>query len=102
MPDAMQQMRMILAEIYDYWFGSFPSPTYLPEDRKGMWFTQSDATDAYIRTRFLQAIGQAAATRWDIDALTKQEQVALVVLLDQFPRNLFRGTAQPLPMTPRR
>jgi uncharacterized protein (DUF924 family) len=87
-------LRPVLSEIHRYWLGALPSPTYLPEDRKGIWFTQSDETDAHIRTHFGAAIAEATALDWDLDALPKEEQVALVVLLDQFPRNLFRGTAQ--------
>jgi len=91
--DAKQQIRTILSHVYAYWCGTLPTPTHLPEDRKDIWFTQADATDAYIRTHFLEAVGEAAEADWDIDSFSKQEQVALIVLLDQFPRNLFRGTA---------
>jgi uncharacterized protein (DUF924 family) len=89
-----ERLRPVLAGIHRYWLGALPSPTYLPEDKKGIWFTQSDATDAHIRAHFGHAIPEAAAIAWDLDGLAKEEQVALVVLLDQFPRNLFRGTAQ--------
>ena len=87
------RLRPVLRDIHAYWFGELPSRTHLPEDRKGMWFTQSDATDAHIREHYGAAIPEAAAIDWNLDALTQQEQIALVVLLDQFPRNLFRGTA---------
>ena len=60
----------VLAEIHNYWLGPFSSPTYLPEDRKGIWFTQSHATDAYIRAHFLQAVVVAAAIDWDTGILT--------------------------------
>jgi uncharacterized protein (DUF924 family) len=65
----------------------------LPDDRTDIWFKQSDATDAHIRDHFGAAIPASAAIAWDLDGLPKDEQVALVVLFDQFPRNLFRGTA---------
>jgi uncharacterized protein (DUF924 family) len=91
--DTKLQIRTILSEVHAYWFGTFPTRTHLPDDKKDLWFTQSDATDAHIREHFLEAVGEAAAADWDIERLSKQEQVALIVLLDQFPRNLFRGTA---------
>ena len=33
-----------------------------------------------------------ARPRWDLSALTRQQQVGLVILLDQFPRQIFRKT----------
>lgn len=94
MKEAQIQLRPILSKIYRYWLGTLQSQTHLPDDKKGMWFTQSDETDAYIRSHFGAAIRDAAALDWDLDTLSKEEQVALVVLLDQFPRNLFRGSAE--------
>lgn len=88
----MDSLKPTLAAIHDYWFGALLSPMHLPAEKSGMWFTQSDATDAYIRDHFLEALIQAARIDWDLDALKKKEQVALVILLDQFPRNLFRGS----------
>src|SRR4051794_17388601 len=97
----MDSMKRTLASVYDYWFGTAGLPTHLPEDKKGIWFTQSDATDTYIRERFLEAVRQAAVIDWDLDALSKEEQVAVVVLLDQFPRNLFRGGEEAFAYDPR-
>ena len=90
---SQERLRPVLAEIHRYWFGALPSQTYLPVDRKDMWFKQSDATDAHIRDHFGAAIPEATPVEWDVAALPKEEQIALVVLLDQFPRNLHRGSA---------
>jgi len=94
MASPTERLRPVLSEIHDYWFGPLSSPTALPQDRKDMWFTQSDATDAEIDRRFGSAVEAAALLDPDLPALTPKEQVALVVLLDQFPRNLFRGSAK--------
>ena len=56
------------------------------------WFRRDDAFDAEFRERFLAAHVAAAAGRlqsWLDDA---EGALALVLLLDQFPRNAFRGT----------
>jgi uncharacterized protein (DUF924 family) len=90
---SQERLRPVLAEIHRYWFGALPSKTYLPVDRKDMWFKQSDATDVHIRDHFGAAIPEATPVEWDVAALPKEEQIALVVLLDQFPRNLHRGSA---------
>jgi uncharacterized protein (DUF924 family) len=57
------------------------------------WFHQDDAVDAAIRDRF-QRLHAAAAdgqlAEWEDDA---ESALALVITLDQFPRNMYRGTA---------
>lgn len=57
------------------------------------WFARSDAFDVQIRERFEAA--HHAAARGELDAWTGTAQgaLALLLLLDQFPRNLFRGSA---------
>lgn len=58
------------------------------------WFARDDAFDADFRDRFL-AIHEAAAAgalaHW---GSTAEGALGLVLLLDQFPRNAFRGTAR--------
>lgn len=57
------------------------------------WFTRDDAFDAEFHQRFLHA-HYTAACRGHEDWLVSCEGVlALLILLDQFPRNCFRGTA---------
>lgn len=58
------------------------------------WFAKDDAFDAAIRARFLGAYEAAAAgtlTGWQD---TAEGCYALILLLDQFPRNLFRGSSR--------
>ena len=57
------------------------------------WFAKDDAFDAEIRTRFLETHMTAARRELDGWAETAEGALALLLLLDQFPRNLFRGTA---------
>jgi uncharacterized protein (DUF924 family) len=89
-----ERLRPLLGEIHRYWFGELASPTDLPREKKDIWFEQSDATDAHVREHFGHAIPVAAEAAWDLAAMSSAEQVGLVVLLDQFPRNLFRGSPE--------
>ena len=55
------------------------------------WFEKDDAFDAKIRERFLDTYAAAVAgrlTAWEEEA---ESALALVIVLDQFPRNMFRG-----------
>jgi uncharacterized protein (DUF924 family) len=75
---------MNAAEVLEFWFG---------QDRK-RWFEKDPAFDEEIRRRFLplyERAFQGEFTRWRADACNC---LALVILFDQFPRNMFRGTAR--------
>ena len=56
------------------------------------WFAKEDAFDARFRERFGAA--HMAAARRELDDWTRTPEgvLALLILLDQFPRNCFRGT----------
>ena len=58
------------------------------------WFEREEAFDAEIRARFLATYEAAAAGRLDDWQTTPDGTLALLILLDQFPRNLFRGEAR--------
>ena len=58
------------------------------------WFEKNDAFDGEIRERFRDTYAAGAAGRlaaWEEDA---EGALALVIVLDQFPRNMFRGDAR--------
>jgi uncharacterized protein (DUF924 family) len=57
------------------------------------WFAKDDAFDATLRERFLDA--HFAAARRDHEALLDDADgaLALILLLDQLPRNVFRDSA---------
>ncbi|KQV98462.1 DUF924 family protein [Rhizobacter sp. Root1221] len=58
------------------------------------WFRKDTAFDDEFRARFLPAHEAAAAGSLDDWAATAPGALALLILLDQFPRNAFRGTAR--------
>ncbi|MEZ5741605.1 MAG: DUF924 family protein [Burkholderiaceae bacterium] len=86
MPDGAQA-------VHDFWFG-------VPGDavwgtRRAQWFTKSAAFDDEIRRVFGDLVGQAVAGQLDhwADAGNPAEAtVSLVLLLDQFTRNIHRDT----------
>lgn len=64
---------------------------WLDEVGEAGWYKADDAVDAAIRDRFLpawQAAHDAGAAPWMDDA---EGALASLILLDQFPRNMFRG-----------
>jgi uncharacterized protein (DUF924 family) len=58
------------------------------------WFTKDSALDEGIRARFLQTYQAAAAEKLSDWEQTAEGALALAIVLDQFPRNMFRGDAR--------
>jgi uncharacterized protein (DUF924 family) len=57
------------------------------------WFSKDEAFDREITTRFLATHAAAAAGRLADWEATPENALALLILLDQFPRNMFRDRA---------
>src|SRR3954462_4568436 len=57
------------------------------------WFKESARFDAAIRLKFEPTHHAAVRGEYDGWAATPDGALALLILLDQFPRNLFRGSA---------
>lgn len=58
------------------------------------WYKRSDAFDAEVRRRFLVLWQKAAAGELASWEDSDEGALALVIVLDQFPRNMFRGTPE--------
>jgi uncharacterized protein (DUF924 family) len=58
------------------------------------WFEPDEAFDAAIRERFAASYEDAAAGRLSAWENSPEGALALVIVLDQFPRNMFRGSAR--------
>lgn len=81
-------------EILRFWFGSFPSDSSLGSQQRKQWFMKDDEFDQEIRDRFLIPYEQAATGRLDHWQQQPLSCLALLLLLDQFPRNMFRHSPQ--------
>ncbi len=55
------------------------------------WFEKNDDIDAEIRRRFMKRYEEAAEGWLSGWAVNAEGTLALLILLDQFPRNMFRG-----------
>ncbi|HVI34270.1 DUF924 family protein [Phenylobacterium sp.] len=57
------------------------------------WYAKSPRFDEAIRLKFEPVHHRAARGEYDAWAVTPEGALALLILLDQFPRNLYRGSA---------
>ncbi len=81
-------------EILKFWFGDPADPDGEYGQQRQVWFKKDPAFDDTLRRLFLADYEAAAAG--DLEPWRHQPRacLALVLLLDQFPRNLFRGEAR--------
>jgi uncharacterized protein (DUF924 family) len=79
-------------EILDFWFGSPGSPDY--GKPKSFWFSKKPEFDEELRIRFLTDYQKAAGGYLDDWMDSPDSCLALILLLDQFPRNVFRDTPE--------
>jgi uncharacterized protein (DUF924 family) len=86
-------MLIAAGEVLDFWFGAVGSPEH--GKSRALWFTKSAATDEEIRARFGATVEAALAGRLDDWAEgSAGDALALILLLDQFTRNIHRDTAR--------
>ncbi len=72
-----------------FWFGESEAAGAGPVRRE--WFVKDETFDALIARQFGTAVESALAGGFDDWSATPRPALAQVILLDQFPRNLFRG-----------
>ncbi len=77
-------MDVRIDDVLELWFGDRSPETYR------RWFVRDAAFDAEIRAKFGELQATAATGALDAWRSTARGALALVVLFDQFPRNLFR------------
>jgi uncharacterized protein (DUF924 family) len=81
-------------QVLNYWFGSLSGPYDYPSEKAPIWFAGGGSVDQEIRERFLENLHQAARNELEDWADTPRGRLALIILLDQFTRNIYRNDGQ--------
>lgn len=87
--------------LLDLWFGDGLQRGWPSAPRNDLWFSSTPAQDDELRAAFGADVQAALAGERDGWAATPLGRVALVLLLDQLPRNLFRRQAAAFAGDPR-
>jgi len=82
-------MRTSPEEVLAFWFGREGEEDY--GEFREVWFLKDPDFDHEIRDRFEVVHEEAAAGELEVWKEEAQSCLALIVVLDQFPRNMFRG-----------
>jgi len=80
--------------IHEFWFGTSRDDATVAAERAKLWWIKRDETDFAIRQRFESTVQKAARHELDAWAATPRGRLALIILTDQFPRNMYRNTPQ--------
>ena len=86
-----------IEEILEYWFGTTEDrddPDHIMERIRTLWFADDPKVDEEIRRRFGLIHERAAAGELDHWRATAPGRMALLILLDQFSRNMFRESGK--------
>lgn len=80
-----------IRDVLDFWFSgsNLDSPTV--DSRMDRWFGSDDELDTAIVERFGELVEKASSGELDDWAGQPEGRLALIILLDQFRRNIYRG-----------
>ena len=85
---------MTVEAIIEFWFGSNRDDSAMAKEKSPLWWSKDPRTDDEIRRRFAGLAAQAAAGDLSDWRMTPHGRLALILLTDQFPRNIYRDTAK--------
>jgi len=83
-----------IESILSYWFGEHPDDATVIREKSDLWWKKNPGVDEEIRRRFetlLESELKGELASW---AKSPRGRLARMLLLDQFPRNMYRGSAR--------
>ena len=84
----------VVSRVLKFWYNQDEPDLAADGDYRTAWFEKDDAFDQAIRNQFVTDVMAAANGELDEIRETAAGVLALCLLLDQFPRNLYRGSPQ--------
>lgn len=81
-------------EILEFWFRDCRTDPRRAAELNGMWFAGGEGLDDEIRLRFATWVEAAASGELESWESSARGCLALILLLDQFTRSIYRGTAR--------
>ena len=80
------------SKIVEFWLGDSVESPEAAEGRRPFWYQGGEQLDDDIRQHFGELVARACAGEMKAWEQSGEGALALVILLDQFTRNLYRGT----------
>ncbi|MDO8860838.1 DUF924 family protein [Haliea sp. E1-2-M8] len=86
--------------ILDYWFGDSDDDAAVARGQQQLWWAKNTETDAAIREQFEPEVIAAGAGELDHWRSSTPGWLALIILCDQFPRNIYRDAPRAFALDP--
>lgn len=83
-----------IQQVLNFWFSDIKLDSPRVDSRMDRWFSNDPTLDEQIREEFMPLIERASNGDLMDWAETPLGRLALIILVDQFRRNVYRGTAQ--------
>ena len=84
---------MTIETVLNFWFGADPDDAAVAKEKSALWWSKSMESDEEIRQRFESLVAKAAAGELSDWQSTPSGRLALILLTDQFPRNIHRDSS---------
>ena len=81
-------------DVLKFWFGEDDPGLHYPKSRSAMWFRKGKHYDTEISRKFARLHERASARKLDHWLEDPAARLALIIILDQFSRHIYRGTAR--------
>jgi len=78
-------------EILDFWFGELFADGICQKEKKDKWWKKNQEFDELIKNKFGDEVIKAIEGEYTDWENTPEDMLALIILLDQFTRNIYRG-----------
>ncbi len=85
---SMENIRTVL----EFWFGENPDDGMVAAERSSLWWSKNPEIDDEVRGRFESLVLAAEAGDLDHWRSSIEGRLALILVRDQFPRNIYRET----------
>jgi uncharacterized protein (DUF924 family) len=86
--------------ILHFWFGDDPANAATSPECARLWWSKQPAVDEMMRERFGPLLPQVSSGALDSWASDPAGRLALILLADQFSRNIHRGTPEAFALDP--
>ena len=83
-----------IEDVLDFWFGEVNELGCSSPEHRQRWWTKSDAFDEALRSQFVGDYEAIVAGDREAWRNTARGALAFIIVLDQFSRNMFRGTPE--------
>jgi uncharacterized protein (DUF924 family) len=92
-------MDALAEEIIQFWFGTLDMVA--PIEKRDVWFRSTPEFDGTLIDKYTSVHERAFAGELDHLKATREDCLALIISLDQFPRNIYRGTPRAFAADPK-